>query len=207
MPTVTGIQPQKKRQGYYNIHLDGKYALALSESDVATYRLTVGRVIDITLLTNLRRAYVGSRCYNCALRFLAIRPRSIAETRQYLERRKGFSAEAVEYAIKKLINQNYLNDVEFCRVWVRNRLQFAQKPLSIIRLELRNKGVDTRTIDACIEETGKQEEEASLKQLIIKKLRILRYQDKQKLIGFLVRRGYRYSSIQKAFVDLALFEN
>ena len=47
----------------------------------------------------------------------------------------------------------------------------------------------------------------SLKDVITKKMRQLKYQDKQKLTEYLSRQGYNYSFIIKAYEELALFQN
>lgn len=207
MPVVTDITPQVKRQGYYNIFVDGKYSLALSEMDLTSFQLRKEQVIDMTLLESLKRAHTSSKCYNCSLRYLAIRPRSIYEVKQYLAFRKGYSEEDVEYAIGKLISQKYLDDKDFAQLWVNNRLSLAPRPLSIIKLELLKKGVEKHIVDECLEEVDSEMELKSVCELACKRYRQNKYQDKQKLTEFLARRGYNYSLIQRAFEQLALFEN
>lgn len=207
MPVITDIQPQKKRQGYYNIFIDGKYTLSLTEDDIVSFQLKPEQIIDDNLLSDIHQAYVASKCYNYSLRYLAVRPRSINEVREYLVRRKGFDEDEVNQAIQTLLEKRYLDDNDFARIWIRNRMQLSQKPLSMIRLELLKKGVDKDVISACINDVEEDEQLEVLKTLIIKKIRIPKFRDKQKLTDFLARRGYSYSLIQKAFVELALFED
>lgn len=207
MPVVTDITPQVKRQGYYNIYVDGKYSLALSETDLAAFQLRKEQIIDIGFLESLKQAHISSKCYNCSLRYLAVRPRSIYEVKEYLTYRKGYSAEEAYQAISKLTSQKYLNDKDFARLWVKNRLNLAPRPLSVIKMELLKKGVEKHIVDECLAEVDSDMELDSVCELVGKRYRQSKYQDKQKLTEFLARRGYNYSLIQRAFEQLALFEN
>lgn len=206
MPVITKITPQK-RQGFYNIFVDGKYALALSETDMATFEIRTDQIVDKTLLETLREAHSNSKCYNCSLRYLAIRPRSICEVREYLVRRKGYSEDQSDRAIDRLVSQKYLDDEEFARLWIKNRIDLAPRPLAVIKMELLKKGVDRVKIDDCLAEIDESQQLDSICQLTSSRYRQSRYRDKQKLTEFLARRGYSYSLIQQAFEQLALFEN
>jgi len=207
MPVVTDITPQVKRKGYYNIFIDGKYSLALSETDLASFQLRKEQIIDSNLLDNLKQAHISSKCYNCSLRYLAVRPRSINEVREYLTFRKGYSDEEVDNAIGKLKAQKYLDDEDFAQLWIKNRLDLAPRPISVIKMELLKKGVDKDIIDESLKQIDSNMELISVCELAGKRYRQARYQDKQKLTEFLARRGYKYSLIQQAFEQLALFEN
>lgn len=207
MAVITDIRVQKRRQDYYNIYIDGEYALALSDAEVVSRQLSRGQIIDKNTLGDMHQAHRTSKCYNCSLRYLALRSRSIAEVREYLDRRKGFGEAEIDRTIERLLDIKYLDDLSFARLWVRNRLELSNKPLSIVRLELIKKGVNREVIETCISEVGEARELECLEQLVIKKIRNPKYSDKQKLIEFLSRRGFKYSLIQRVFIDLALFEN
>jgi regulatory protein len=207
MPVITEITPQVKCQGYYNIYIDGKYALTLSETDLALFQLCKAQTIDNDLFKTLKQAHIKSKCYNCSLKYLAVRPRSIHELREYLIKRKGYSSEVVDYAIGKLRAQNYLNDTDFARLWIKNRLNLAPRPLSVIKMELLKKGVDKDIIDEALKQIDSDMELIGICELANKRYRQAKYQDKQKLTEFLARRGYKYSLIQQAFEKLALFKN
>ena len=73
--------------------------------------------------------------------------------------------------------------------------------------ELMAKGIDRSIIDIAISDMGDDFKLNSLKEVITKKMRQLKYQDKQKLTEYLSRQGYNYSFIIKAYEELALFEN
>jgi len=207
MSVITKISPQKKRQGYYNIFVDGKYALALTELDLAVFGLRVDQVLTPGLLNDLRSAQAKSKSYNFALRYLALRPRSIKEVKDYLTTRKDFSIQDADITITRLIEQNYLNDQDFAAMWVRNRLLLKPKSTSVLRLELIKKGIDKDIINEVLSQLDETAQIASLSDLITKKVRQTKYQNKQKLTEYLSRQGYSYSLVKKTLEELGLFEN
>ncbi|MCX6804931.1 MAG: RecX family transcriptional regulator [Patescibacteria group bacterium] len=207
MPLITDVKPQAKRQGYYNIFIDGKYALALSEADLSLFSLLPNQSIDDSTLADLHRAHSGSKCYNCAIRFLAIRPRSTTEVIAYLTTRKGYDAQDAKSACDKLTQQGYLDDIEFADMWVRNRMLLSPKPVSVLRMELASKGVDKDTIAAAVAKVSDAKQLECLSQLVESKARQPKYQNKQKLIEYLARKGYPYGLIKQAIQASVFFED
>ncbi|MHB8733644.1 MAG: regulatory protein RecX, partial [bacterium] len=72
----------------------------------------------------------------------------------------GAPLESAASVIADLTNDGYLNDLEFARAWVRNRL--AVRPCGALRLrsELREKGVASSLIEQAIREVSGEEEAA-----------------------------------------------
>ena len=109
--------------------------------------------------------------------------------------------EDIEAVISRLVEKNYLNDENFAKYFLENRL--ARKGASERRLreELMKKGIDKRTIDAAFADTPRDEKDDILK-IIEKKRR--KYPDDQKLKQYLLRQGFHYDSIIDA---LATFDS
>jgi len=128
--------------------------------EVARLGLEPGVVLapPALLLLESRDAYRRAR--ETALRLLGARPRSTAELRARL-RRAGAPLESVVSVITDLTNDGYLNDLEFARAWVQNRL--AVRPCGALRLrsELREKGVASSLIEQAIREVCGEEEAAA----------------------------------------------
>jgi regulatory protein len=200
MHVVTRIEPQKKRSGYYNIYINGEYRFSLGELDLATYGLAVNQTVEPQELENLLQASLNSKAYNYSLRYLALRPRSSKEISDYLIR-KGFGEEQVQAAIESLTEQNYLNDTDFAQMWVRNRLKLNARSKSVLRLELIKKGIEKDAIEHVLAEVTPEEFLDSLKELINKKRHLSKYQDDEKLVQYLVRKGYNYGLVKQALQD------
>lgn len=207
MPVISKISPQVKRQGYYNIYIDGKYELSLSELDLASSGIKTNQNIDEKKLKELKNTQAKSKSYNFAIRYLALRPRSSHEVSEYLVYRKGFNQEEAEYTIHRLTNEKYINDQDFAEMWVRNRMLLSPKSERVLRLELIKKGVDKQLIDNVLVSLSEQDMLDSIIEVINKKLRQQKFRDKQKLTESLSRQGYNYGLIKKAFEELTLFQD
>jgi regulatory protein len=86
-----------------------------------------------------------------AAAFLAVRPRSEAETRRRLLK-LGYPEALVEEVIIRLIEISYLDDEQFARAWVESRDRARPRGANALRRELALKGVSRQVIDAVLEE-------------------------------------------------------
>lgn len=204
MSVITAIEPQKKRAGYYNIFIDGEYRLSLSELDVASLHLQVNQSVSKQEIDDLLQSSLSSKAYNFALRYLAARPRSKKEIIDYLSG-KGFEQEIIERTILNLEKQNYVNDADFAYMWIKNRLLLNARSPRMLRLELYKKGIDKGITEEALKSFTEDEFQDSLKDLVNKKRR--QYPDDEKLIQYLVRKGYNYGEIKNSLTELAALED
>lgn len=83
---------------------------------------------------------------DAAAAFLAVRPRSVAETRRRL-RRLGYPNQLVERVVNQLVEQSYLDDASFTRSWVESRDRARPRGEAALRRELSIKGVAREVVD------------------------------------------------------------
>ncbi|MFZ7102581.1 MAG: regulatory protein RecX [Peptococcaceae bacterium] len=125
-----------------------------------------------------------------ALKYLTIRPRSIYEMETYLNKKKC-NETIISEVIRYLKELGYLNDANFCQLWVEDRLKF--KPMGKRRLyhELMQKGVAPELIEDTLSQKVSEEIELNLAvELAGKYLRTNDHRQYEKLFRFLVRRGF-----------------
>lgn len=191
---ITAIKQQIKRQGRYSIFVAGKYAFSLSDTALLESGLTTGQELTEAKIREYKQKSIDDKLYNNALNYLAIRPRSIWEMQQYLQR-KGASPALATTILNKLSNSRLLNDEAFAKSWVANRRLL--KPISLRRLtaELRLKHVPEDVIQKTVAEDETSEQEV-LQDLIRRKRSQSRYQNPQKLMEYLARQGFSYSDIK-----------
>jgi len=204
MFVITKISSQVKKVGFYNIYVNDKYELSLSELDLIGSGLKTNQTIDEKKLEELKNTQARSKAYNFAIRYLALRPRSTHEINQYLTFRKGFSSEDANYTIERLIDEGYLDDKQFSEMWIRNRMLLSPKSDKVLSLELIKKGISKDIIQEAISSLDEHDKISSIKSLIEKKQRQTKYHDKQKLAEYLSRQGYNYGLIKQALEELAL---
>jgi regulatory protein len=84
---------------------------------------------------------------DAAASFLAVRPRSVAETRRRL-RWLGYAETLVDQVVDRLGTLGYLDDTAFARAWVESRDRARPRGSLALRQELARKGVDRDVVDA-----------------------------------------------------------
>ena len=80
-----------------------------------------------------------------AAAFLAVRSRSVEETRRRLNRH-GYPTELVDEVVDRLVELAYLDDAAFARAWVESRDRARPRGEVALRLELQRKGIADDTI-------------------------------------------------------------
>lgn len=88
---------------------------------------------------------------DAAAMFLAVRPRSVEETRRRL-RHLGYAHPLADQVIERLIEMRYLDDESFARAWVESRDRARPRGASALLHELALKGVARETIDLVLDE-------------------------------------------------------
>lgn len=147
--TITAISPQTRNGQRVNVFVDGRFAFGISLATLAHEGLYVGQHLDTAAWAHLEAVAETERAVDAAMRLLAVRPRSIAEVRQRL-RRKRLDPGAIERAIERLRALALLDDAAFSRFLIEQRQTFHPRSIRALRAELRQKGVDHDTINTVL---------------------------------------------------------
>lgn len=189
---VTALEIQKRNKERVNVYLDGEYAFSLALIDAA--QLRKGQTLTRPEIEALRDEDAIKRAIDSAARFLAHRPRSIAEVRGNLSR-KNFPDTVIDTALNRLEAMGYLDDVAFTRYWLENRSTFKPRGPMALRYELRQKGVSSAIIDAALEDVDVQDAAyRAARQKVSRYTGLTRRQCRDKLGGFLQRRGFDFAT-------------
>lgn len=202
MASITDIQAQKRRQGYYNIFIDRKFVCSLSELSVQTFGYHINQQLDSAQIAQLKQLSADGKLKDRCLRYLAIRRRSELEMRQYMRRLKVDVSE-VDHIMTWLRQLGYLDDAEFASAWVRDRLATRYRSRRQLVAELAAKGISKDIVQQAIE-SAELGDEFTIRQLIDKKLRSANV-DKQKLQHYLLQRGFSYDLVKSATEDISSY--
>jgi len=190
---ITAIEAQKRNRQRLNISLDGEYAFSLDRLTAAW--LKPGRKLTADEIKQLQEQDELESAHTRALHFLSFRSRSIQETRDYLTR-KGCSPELTSAVLRRLEEEGYLDDARFCREWLENRSAFRPRGVSLIKAELRQKGVSNEVIETSLAQADLQESELALKaaQRVVGRYAALPQETFRLRLGaFLQRRGFSFA--------------
>src|SRR5437868_9013112 len=156
---ITALQTDPSDDERVHIFIDGKHALAVALDVAAAEKLAVGQSCPPERLERLNQAQEMQSVYDGAVRFLSYRPRSAREVEMRL-RKKGHSPEQIAAVMERLARQNYVDDTEFARFWVQNRMSFSPRGPRLLKSELRQKGVSPDVVDAVLAEQVETQQEA-----------------------------------------------
>jgi len=194
MSKITAIEPQQKNPQRVSVYLNGEFAFRLTR--ITAGWLKVGQELSEEKIVALQAEDTNETTYQKALHFLSYRPRSSAEVRQNLTKR-GTPEAVVEETITHLQRAGLVNDQEFARAWVENRNNFRPRSKSALLMELRRKGLSDEVVLPVLD--VQVDEEALAFEAARKYARRLAglewYEFRQKLSGFLGRRGFSYSTL------------
>lgn len=198
--TITALEIQKRNKERVNVYLDGEYVFSLEAMKAAALRK--GQTLTEAEVDALRGEDEVARAVETAARFLAYRPRSVAEVRRNLVE-KDTPDEIIDAALQRLHDMRYLDDHAFAVFWVENRSQF--KPLSprALRYELRQKGVEDSIVNDVLanvdpQNTAYRAAQSQVRRLQNSTIDVFRH----KLDVFLQRRGFSHAAARDVIEQL-----
>ena len=193
MPEITGVQLQKHDPERVSIFLDGVFGFGASRMLVAARNLKEGRRLTSEEIAELLRDDDIERAFGAALNFLSYRQRSKHELEVYF-RRNGAESEVVTAVLERLERMGMVDDREFAKFWIRNRLASRPRGSRALKAELRQKGLESELIDD--ELSNIEDEEPLAYRAAQLKLRSLATLDDRtfvtRLVGHLQRRGFPF---------------
>lgn len=197
---ITGIRPVTKQKS--QVEINGQPAFVLYRGELSRYRITEGQEMPIEVYREITEEVLTKRAKIRAMHLLEAGDKTREQVRQKLVQ-GGYPSCAVEAALAYVESYHYIDDKRYAAAYVES--QCRKKGKARIRMELLQKGVSREIIGAVFEELEQsrdQEPEVVIRELIWKKTGgkgPAGDKEKQKLYGFLQRRGFSPSDILSAF--------
>lgn len=133
-----------------------------------------------------------------ALVYIARRALTAAQLFEKLEA-KGFAPEICGETVEYFTEMGYINDYDYAERFIRDSIDQRQHGIARIKTQLRQKGVDAEVINEVLASL-EIDDLQTLRELAEKKCRGVDLSDRKqrnRLVGYFVRRGYRYDEINK----------
>jgi regulatory protein len=193
---ITDIQAQKRNRNRVNIYLGGQYAFSLDR--MAAGWLTVGRALSDEDISRLQEKDEFETALNRAMHFLSFRARSQQEMQTYLLK-KGFEPALIDRVITRLKEEKLVDDLDFAQNWLDSRQRFRPRSKSLMKLELRQKGVAETEIEQALQSSNLDDLELALTagRKLSRRYQLLdKLEYNRKLGAALQRRGFSYGVVR-----------
>lgn len=188
---------KKRTKGRYSVYLDDGRELLLYEEVILKYELLLKK--EINDLEDINKDNIEYDVYYTALNILKIRIRSCSELRQLLIN-KEYPEDLVNMTIDKLINQGYLNDLEYARSFTHSQINNTNHGPIRIKKDLFDKHIDNDIINEVIEDYDIDTQREKINKIIKLKLNSNSNKSgmvlKSKIFNDLMTLGYEYSLIE-----------
>lgn len=202
MPIITSIKSQKNKKRV-NIYLDDKFGFGIDLDNFVLLRLKVNQELSDEEVTEIVKKSEFQKTLDKLLMWATLRPRSKKEVDQYFKRKKVHESLEKEL-LERLDHLKLINDEEFARWWVDQRLEFKSKSVRDITQELRVKGIGKEIIEKVLGGSGINEEK-NARDLIEKKMYKWRNLEprsaRQKMSQYLSGKGFGWGVI-KSVVEI-----
>ncbi len=216
---ITKIEVQKKNIKRFSIYIDSEFSLGIHEDVLIKCNLYVNKVIDTDYIETIVKTEEQSKANHYAINLLSYRVRSKHEILTKMTE-KDYDLDIINNTIDFLTDNHLLNDLEFARMFIRDKLNLTRYSILRIRHDLRNKGVDKQLINEAlllIEDDELDPDYDNAKYLSLKKYNDLKskkknidlseYEIKQKVYSAISQKGFNIYIIKDALEDALKEEN
>lgn len=199
---ITSITPQKNNKSRYSIFVDDEFLLGVADSTLLKHQLEKKMQITPALFKQLQRDEGYNEVKNYMLKRLGDREHGREELRRKAER-KDYATDVVEDVLYELQEKNYINDERFAQKYAKDKSRLKKWGPNKIKAHLRKKGISRTVADKAAEQIHQATDtEKRLLELTQKReKRFLREDNelkrKQKVVNYLLQKGYRPESIYK----------
>ncbi len=198
---ITDIQPQKKREGYYSIFINGEYSFSLSELDVSIAGLRISEELDTARLVELQKLSQQSKIYSRAIYYLRYGPRTVWQMQEYLSKKAYFEPDDVLPVLERLQKDGLLNDAAYIEAYVNSRQLSRPRSKRQLQAELIKKGVSSASVNSYLRDIDDESQKEAAKAVMQKKLQIPRFRDKDKLTQYMLRQGFPYGLVKEVIAE------
>ena len=194
--TVTKIEPVTKTR--YKVYVDGQFAFVLYKGELSRYHIAEDSELEEKTYQSIRKEIILKRAKLRAMHLLNDMGRTESQLRTKLLR-NDYPSDIVEEAIAYVKSFGYINDAEYTRSFIENRKE--KKSKKEIYAALCQKGLPKDLIETALEECYADDDSIAAIEAIVRKKKFdpksTDYKEMQKMMGYLVRKGFRYDDIRR----------
>ena len=148
---ITKIETQKNNKERVNIYIDHEFAFGLMMEIQYKYDLKEGMEIDGDYIRKVLKEEELSKAKDQALKYLSYRQRSKKEILDKLKK-NGFEEDIIEDTLIYLEDYGLVDDVEFAKSFMRDKINLNKFGPTRIKYELYKKGIDESIIEDVLDD-------------------------------------------------------
>ena len=157
----------KIKNGMYLLSLDNNEKIKVHEDLILKYDLLLSRVVSDDLLEIIQNENRIYEIYDVALKYINTRLRSKRELREYLLK-KEYTKESIDFVIKMLSNQGYLNDKVYANSYIHDKILMSNYGPNKIKGELEKIGISSEIVNEAISCFTEEMEQERINKIIAK---------------------------------------
>lgn len=201
---------KKLTNGMYQIFFDNYDVTVLHEEVILKYQLLIKKEIDESNLNKLLKEnnkYIG---FDLAIKYLAKKMRSTKEVDDYLKKNE-FDKETREDIIKLLNNDNYLNDLEYAKAFINDKINLSNDGPNKIKNKLIELGIDKEIVNDIILIFNDELQKEKINKISNKIINTNKTKSsnflKNKIVEYLYRQGYDKDLIKNCIDDMSFVDD
>jgi len=201
---------KKLNSGKYKIELDDKNKIITYDDVILKHNLLYHKEVDTDKLNELNIDTKYYDVYNKCIKYISTRLRSKKEINIYLDK---FSLEENDKAhiINDLKRIGFINDLNFTKAYISDRIYLSNDGLDKIRKELINHNIETEIIEEELSKIDESIIKEKLSKLISKKIKNnhkdSKYIMRQKIYNDMINLGYSSNMFNECYELLEVDED
>ncbi|MCI8835460.1 MAG: regulatory protein RecX [Ruminococcus sp.] len=194
---ITKIEPLTKTK--YKIELDGDFAFVLYKGEVSRFGMKEQTELSEELYTQIKEKVLLKRAKLRAMHLLTDMARTEKGLREKL-RHNLYPEDIIEETLAYVRSFGYLDDTRYAQNFIESRK--TSKSRKELYAALRQKGVSAEIIEQAFSSCYPEETEQEAIRHLLRKKRIdpsqISREERQKLYGYLARKGFSYEVVRSA---------
>ena len=201
---ITAIEELSKARS--RVWIDGEFAFVLYKGELRLYRIREGEEITEETLKTIRQEVLPKRAKLRAMNLLKSREYTTKQLHDKLKQ-GGYPEDIITLALDYVASYHYTDDLRYAVSYMQSHE--TDKSRRRIEQDLMRKGIGKETLEKAWQtweaRGGEQDEQQMISELLEKRGYCPREADireKQRLYGFLMRRGFSGEQVRKALGDI-----
>ncbi len=193
---ITNIEEYHKSK--YKIFINDEFAFVLYKGELRRYGIKQDMILTTELYHELVDQVLTKRATLRAMHLLEKNDRTEADVRRKLKENL-YPQEAIDAAISYVMSYHYIDDERYTENYIRYKSSSSSR--NEIKQTLLQRGIRKEIIEEKFAATDSDESELIMK-LMKKRCQSpqdVSYEDKQKLFGYLYRKGFSFDMIEKVW--------